>query len=99
MSYATMDSVLKGWAERHSLSLLTLYRGEEVRAFEIPGTMSKRQFQIWIDPPDSFGKTVVHAWDRKKWKVEYESTPFHLATALDRALSEISKFDSEHRVI
>jgi hypothetical protein len=93
MSYASLDTVLSDWAERRSLPLLTRYKDEEVRAFEVVGKVSSRQFQLWIDPPDVLGKTIVHAWDRKRWRVDYETTPFQLGEALDRALSEIERYD------
>ena len=93
MTYSIVDSILKTWAKRRSVPLLTEYRDEAVRAFEVLGKHGNVQFQIWIDPPDTAGKTTVHAWDRKQWRVEYNTTVFDLASALDRTLDDIAKYD------
>jgi len=93
VNYASLDVVLNEWAERRALPLLTLYKDEEVRSFEFAGKVSKLKFQLWIDPPDALGKTVVHAWDRKRWRVDYETTPFRLLETLERALREIEQHD------
>jgi len=93
MNYESIDPVLSRWAVSRSVPLLTQYKDEEVRAFEIIGKKSKRQFQIWIDLPDAHGRTMVHAWDRKKWRIDYETTAFALTEALDTLLKEIECHD------
>lgn len=93
MNYKSIDAVLSRWSVSRSVPLLTQYKDEEVRAFEVVGKLSKRQFQIWIDQPDDHGKTTVHAWDRKKWRIDYEATVFALAEALDAVLDAIERRD------
>jgi hypothetical protein len=97
MIYSSIDPVLKTWARQRSIPLFTEYRDESIRSFEVVGKYTNLQFQIWVDPPDVTGRTVVHAWVRRHWQVAHHTTVFDLVSALDLALAEIDNFDrSEH---
>jgi hypothetical protein len=97
MGYEVIDSVLIWWAAGKSLPLYKQYRDDEVRSMDVVGRVSARAYQLWVDRPDTLGKTVVHAWDRKDWRVRYETTAHGLAEALDRALKDIERNDAGPR--
>lgn len=85
MSFRKVDNILNEWASRHSLTLFTKYREEEVRSVELVSPSCKR-FQLWVDPP--VGESVmVHIWDFKKRRMDWSVSISTLDDCLENALA------------
>jgi hypothetical protein len=55
-----IDSVIRDWAKRSHLQLLTEYKDYEVRSVDVVDRFGNR-CQVWIDPPEKDSVTV-HVW-------------------------------------
>ena len=88
MNYEVLDTVLLPWASRHGLHVYTSHRDQDVRSVDIVSPDAKR-FQIWLDPPDSDGKTAVHAWDFRRRQVAFDADLRTLSEQLDRAYQQV----------
>jgi hypothetical protein len=81
-TFADIDPVLLAWAATNNLQLLTLFKDEEVRSFQLAGADGRAQ--IWIEQKDGL---TVEAWDYRKRRSSFPATPATLARALDEALT------------
>ena len=94
MNYQVIDGALRKWAIENDVPLLTEYRDEQVRAFELVGNKSHLSYQVWIDPPDRLDRTTVFAWDRKDWKISQSTSVFEIGKTLDLIFIEIQKYEA-----
>lgn len=92
MSYEVIDGVVRQWVTEHGLFLDTRYREEEVRSIQIVSAHGDR-FQIWIDRPRD-STVPVHGWDYKRRRIDVESTPATLSSALDLVHQTINEWIS-----
>lgn len=91
MSYQILDQILEDWAKKHSLHLYTTYKDEEVRSIDIVSPSGKH-FQLWLDDPGSNERTVIHVWDYRKRRSDFDADLSNLKTQLERAYSEIKSW-------
>jgi hypothetical protein len=76
--YEAIDPIIESWVKKHGLHLVTSDRDWPVRSVDVGGgTKGSRNYQIWIDTPDSAGVTVVH--------VENRNPPFNREDLVARA--------------
>lgn len=87
MSFEIIDPVIFEWGRRINYPVDTEYKDFEVRSVEMVSPDCRR-FQIWIDPPDPSGSTMVHLWDYKKRSIEKRADVNSLAAALDELTAE-----------
>lgn len=97
MAYATIDAMIREWAERHSLVLNTEFGGRERRFCYVSGG-PQECFQVSIEPPEA-ARVLVNAWSietiddaelHKSWTVDAPD----LVQALDAALKQVRAWDA-----
>lgn len=88
MSYQMLDPILERWAKKRSLHVHTNYKDEEVRSIDIVSPAGKR-FQLWLDKPEDDEHTVIHIWDYRKRRSDFDADLSNLESQLERAYSEI----------
>lgn len=96
MAYATIDSLIREWAERHSLVLNTEFGGREHR-FCYVSDGPQECFQVSIEPPEAARvlvnarsiETIDDAELQESWTVDETD----LVQALDAALKQIRAWD------
>ena len=84
MSFEIVDPKLEKWASSRGLHIYSEYRDEEVRSIDVVSPTGKR-FQIWLDPPASDGRTIVHVWDYRRRRKSIASDLRNLESQLERA--------------
>jgi hypothetical protein len=90
MSYASIDSIILPWANKHGLNLSSRYRDSDVRSIQIVDRGGKR-YQIWIDEPQGESVTV-HAWDYRRKRSDWHTTRNELEKCLDQARETVSEW-------
>jgi hypothetical protein len=89
--YTAVDLAINAWAAEHQLQVCTVYKDYEVRSVDIPRhrrwLRQRYPFQIWIDVPDDLGHVGVHAWDRRRQRLDLYTRTEAVRGALDEALA------------
>ena len=88
MSYVEIDPIILAWLHRHGLTLYERYQDSEVRSVDIVDA-GGRKFQIWVDPPAS-GKVVVHVWDYRKRRKDWDTPIDELDHRLEEAVATVA---------
>lgn len=86
--YEALDHLILSWARSHDLHVATEYKGAEVRSIEIVNSTGTR-YQIWVDPPQDPGCTVVHARDFCERIKRFAVRDCDLVSAFEHAYSTV----------
>jgi len=96
--YASIDSTINAWVEKHSFTLFRTIEGVPEQDFRTVYLSSDRGecFQIWIDPPEA-GQVAVHAADietklDKEFRHEWRAPVGNLAAVLESAVAEVGRW-------
>lgn len=95
MGYEKIDSVLYRWAGNHKLHWFTKYHDDEVRSTEIVDSKGNR-FQLWVNPPNLFGRIGVNIWDYGKRRKTFMSSKSDLEDSLEEAYAKVNSWISEN---